>query len=886
MECYTPEISKVVIPVEFPTGIVTMAFTDVESSSDLSERYRAAFEPLRQAHYTLLRDAATRWNGCEVSTAGDSIFLVFQSAADGVRWAAEVQKEMLAQTWAVKTPAGEEEIDLRVRIGLHTGEPYTTITPEETNYYGPSVNRAARVMSAGNGGQVLITGATRELVLPTLPDTFGYRDMGTHRLKGVGEERLYQLLHPDLLTDFRPLATLNPERHNLPLSMTPYIGRETEIEEWLELLLRPSTRLLTITGFGGLGKTRSAQQLAELSVDHFPDGVWWVEAEEANTGEEMARRIADALLITLQPSTPIKEQLGQAVRGKKVLLVLDNMEQVKDPATFIKDMLAATPDLKFLVTSRRTLKLRGETVVEINPLPAGDAARLFIDRARAIKDDFEVTEQNREDIDALCSGLEGIPLAIELAAARIVGMAPRQILERLNERFRLLQTRAPDLPPRQRALRAAIDWSYTLLTDDDKALFAQLSVFAGGFTMDDAEKVCNAFDVFEGVMELRHHSFFRDETDEKNQETRFTMLEAVREYASEKLGEEDDSGKAVHKRHAEYFVKFAKARLEKIRTPDELKALRQLEANSKNIRSAMQWAGEIGLSPLQSELALVLGKTLQRQGFCRSAAEVIEVGLAVSEPLKETHPEIYSHLLLERVGLHLDYSEWDVARSKAMEVLALFTVAGDKRGLAHAENLLGQAAMFCENYKEAREHFQNELAHYGSAADSIDSAIVYNNLGILERRDETGNKQEAERHFKESLRIRRAQNDRRGIAETLNNLGVLSQDQNDMETAARHYTEALQFELELRHTLGVATVLYNLGEVVEAQGFLLRACTLFARAERIMEEINSPLKQFVSDRLEKAAATVPLSYDELNGLRKSAKNLTVSQLVTQAVSPD
>ena len=517
---------------DYPTGTVTLVFTDLEGSSELSEKHGAAFEPVRDQHFAVLRKAAARRHGYEVETAGDSLFVVFSSAADAVQFAVEAQQSLAEYSWPAEIGS------IRVRIGMHSGEPYIGFDQGRPTYRGPVTNRAARVQAAGHGGQVLLSQAAHDLALPALPSEITLKDLGRHRLKGVGEEHFWQVSHPALADEFPPINTLPASRHNLPLPQTPFVGREAEVQNCLNLLLEPANRLLTLLAFGGMGKTRTALQVAELCFDHFKDGVWWISLENATTGEEMVTRIAEQLRLHLQPQPSVREQIWEFHRDRQLLLVLDNLEQVQgdEAAQVVHGLLNAGPRVKCLVTSRRSLNLTAERVVELMPLPASDAEVLFTQRAAARKANFVLNQQNAEDVAAICRTLEGVPLAIEIAASLIVLLAPRQILKRLDDQLKALVARDPTLPPRQQALRAAIDWSYSLLPESTKVLFAQLAVFAGGFTAEAAESICRCDeeDVFEGLMELRNHSLLRAVTDESTQEERLTMLESVRSFALEK----------------------------------------------------------------------------------------------------------------------------------------------------------------------------------------------------------------------------------------------------------------------------------------------------------------------------------------------------------------
>jgi predicted ATPase len=645
---------------------------------------------------------------------------------------------------------------------------------------------------------------------------------------------------------------------NLPEPATPYVGRAQELADLKQLLRSGETRLLTLIGFGGIGKTRTALELGADCANEFEHGVWWVDLEEARTGDAFLERIIQQLRVPLAPHPAVLDQLTGHLRERALLLVLDNTEQVPEAGSLVRRLLAAAPRLKCLITTRRPLEIPGERQVEIRPLSAAEAEALFVERARANQAGFAVTPENAADVAELCRRLEGIPLALELAASRVVGMTPRQILERLGERFRLLQTRSTSLPQRQRALRAAIDWSYTLLSEEDRAVFAQLSVFVGGFTLQHAEGVCEAFDVLDSVLELRRHSLFRSETDAAAQETRFLMLEALREYAAEKLAGAPDRGEGAHLRHAGYFLRYAADRIARLRTPDEAAALRQLESQAGNLRAALAWAGADPVRrqhpQLYAELALRFGVFLHRRGFLREAGELLQSGLETIETAPDPPPGLRAHLLLERAGLHLDHDEPDAARTKVDAALDLFRDLEDPHGQAQAENLLGHAALAGRDYARAREHYLRALDHYRQTGDELHAAILHNNLGLLHRRDPSGDKQEAARHLEEALRLRRALQDRRGMAETLNNLGVLAQDATNWDAATRYYAESLRLEQELQHPLGVATALSNLGELFQARGDLNRALRLFAAAERLMQELRSPHAPYVSTLLEAAAA--------------------------------
>ncbi len=830
-----------------PTGTVTLVFTDLENSSELSEKHGAAFEAARMAHFGVLREAAMGYSGYEVETAGDALFLVFQNAVEAVQFAVQAQIAMAAYAWP------EMFGELRVRIGMHTGEPFIGEDNGHPTFRGPVTNKAFRVQSAGHGGQSLVSQATREAAQHGLPPDISFLDCGLHRLKGVGEEHLWQIAHAALRRDFPPLNTLNPQRHNLPQPALPLIGRESEITVWRETLLNDHTRLLTLTGFGGLGKTRSALQLAELCVGDFSEGVWWVELEETRSAEAMLSRIALLLRLQPQPNLPIKDQLWNYLHERHLLLVLDNTEQNPDAPQVISDLLKATTHVKCLVTTRRALELRAEVLREVPPLPLDDAEHLFENFARTRRDEFRIDDDNRDDVREICGQLEGVPLALELAASRIAGLSPRDILRHLGQRFKVLQTRSPDLPPRQRALHGAIDWSFDLLDDDSKNLFAQLAVFRRGFTLADAEAICETFDVFEGVQELRNQSLLRTGTDAVTGATRFSMLESVREYAAEKLAALPRS-EVTHQRHAAYFLRFAEAQIAHLRTSEEPRALRRLQSHLDNVRAANRWAREANEIAMAARLSLALGIFFQRSGLLNEAVRAIEIGLQIAASLEGEQTALLSQLWRERAGLHLDKGEPQEAIRCAGESLRLEAATGDRKGLAEAHNLQGLAIKRLKDFALARVTFTLALQLFHEVDNEIGMAIVQTNLGAIECDDPLGDRNTGAQCLNAALELRRKQGDGRGVAEVLNNLGVLAHEDKRWNDAERFYLEALSFEKQLQNAVGVARVLINLSEIAEIHEKRRRALRCAVASAYLFEDAGSPWQNYALDFVERLSA--------------------------------
>lgn len=843
---------------EFPTGVLTLVFTDIEGSSDLWEAHRDAFRPILELHNSLMREHAALGNGIEVKTEGDAFFLVFDRASDAVRFAVDAQLAFAATDWNAHLTG---VTSLRVRMGMHTGEPILVEHPNgERDYFGPTVNRAARVGGAGHGGQILVSEATRGLAFNEMPPTVSFSDMGRHRLKGVGEEQLWQVAHPDLSSSFLPLKTLDSARHNLPLQSTAFVGRDREIAECCALLRGAKSppheyldassthvaanveaaRLLTLIAFGGLGKTRVSLQIAELVAEDFADGVWWVELEKVTDEDSMIERVASQLRLPLQPQPSAKEQLSSFLRERELLLVLDNLEQIEGAAKVINEILKVAPRVKVLATTRRSLEIQSERLFELLPMPLSDSQLLFVDRARARRADFALTPENQSDVEELCRRLEGVPLAVELAASRIAGMTPREILDRLGDRFKLLQTRAPDLPPRQRALRGAIDWSYDLLLDEDKELFAQLCVFAGGFSLEAAEKVCDSFDVFESVMELRRQSLLRSEVEAATQQTRYVMLESVRSYGAEKLAEDAARDTSTRLRHAQWLASWGEERTKLVGTREENRAIDELGVEGDNGRAALDWTARHALTHgvLCARLAVVLHQMLYHRGLWSEARRVLQSGLAA---LSEVASDAASQKLRATLDYHvasLAHDTGDVAQAQtgAEASLALRCKLNDAPGIADSLNLLGLLAMDAQMFDAAREMFEESLLLRGPN-DHAGRARVQHNLALIASR--AANNDEARRLYQESLNHRRQAGDTRGEATTLGNLGALAFKTADFKAARTLYRESLALRRQMSDRQGIALMLYNLGELEALENDHERATVFFIHAERIFRELGS-----------------------------------------------
>jgi predicted ATPase/class 3 adenylate cyclase len=545
-----------------PSGTVTFLFTDVEGSSRLWEQFPDAMRDALARHDEIVRSAIESHVGYVVKTTGDGAHAAFATAPDAVEAAVRAQVQLLGAVWPL--PGG-----LRVRMGLHTGHAEL----REGDYYGPAVNRAARVAAAAHGAQIVISHATEELVRDALPVGVGLLDLGEHRLRDLSRpERVFQVTAPGLPREFAPLRTLDAFPGNLPLQVSSFVGREEELERVGDALV--VSPIVTLTGVGGVGKTRLALQAAAEVLPRFGDGAWLCELQVVRDPDAVVDAVAGVFRVNTRPGSTLEESLLAYLRDQELLLVLDNCEHLLKPvARLVARVVASCPGVRVLATSREGLNVRGEQILVVPSLAVPEdtmtvdawsgceAVRLFSDRARAAKADFAVDGANAEAVGRICQRLDGVPLAIELAAARITAMNPVELGRRLDRRFRLLSGGERVAIERHQTLRAAIDWSYDLLDEAEQRLLARVAVFAGGWSLEAAEAACagdpiEGDDVFELLASLVSRSLVV--ADDQGPDTRYRLLETIRQYGEERLADAGETD-LLRRRHAEYYREFTAA---------------------------------------------------------------------------------------------------------------------------------------------------------------------------------------------------------------------------------------------------------------------------------------------------------------------------------------
>ena len=858
-------------------GTATFLFTDIEGSTGLEERVGTArYAELRERHRALLRAAFDAHDGAEQGTEGDSFFVVFGSAREALAAAVEAQRAIAAEPWPADAP-------IRVRMGLHTGE----ATSAGGSLVGLDINRAARIAAAAHGGQILASDATRALVTTALPDDVGLRELGEYRLRDLlAPERLVQVTAQGLPAAFPPPRTLDVRPNNLPTQLTTFIGRQDELEAASRLL--ETTRLLTMTGPGGTGKTRLSLQLAGLVGDRFPDGVFFVPLEPVRDPMLVAPRIASSVGILEGGVRPVVELLTEWLSTRRVLLVLDNVEQVIDAAPLVADLLRAAAGLTIIATSRAPLRISGEqeypvpglptppdvadmTGLERLNLPGGerglDAAavgqyasvRLFIERAMAVKPSFAVTNENAPAVAAISARLHGMPLAIELAAARIRLLSPEAILSRLEHQLDVLAAGGRDLPARQQTLRGAIAWSYEILDKPARRLLDRLSVFSGSPDLAAVEAVCGPApevggDILDGVMALADQSLVRVEETAAG-EPRIRLQDTIREYGAERLADRGEV-EAIQARHRDWYLALVEASVPELSGADQRMWLDRLEMEHDDIRAVLDRAMARPEPEVAIRIAFAMWRFWQKHGHLGEARRRLDAMAAAAWSREDLRLRAR---LMEALG-GVCWWQGDLAsmRSHYEEALALWLEIGDERELANAY------------YNAAFIYAMDEDAATGAVADPEGIGLRYiEQARELFRRvgDERGEANAlwalgnhdyfrqlprfGEDRFREALEIFRRTGDRTMEAWAGHMLGSALTLSGSIEEARRHVVHAVRHFQDAGDAAGLTMTLDDLSALSIVDGDLPRAARLRGAARNLGVETGANLRAVVEDAFDK-----------------------------------
>jgi predicted ATPase/class 3 adenylate cyclase len=836
-----------------PTGTITFLFTDIEGSTRMWEQDSEAMSEALARHDEILRDAIEEHGGFVFKTVGDAFCAAFPTAPDALEAALSAQRTLFAEEWGEPGP-------LRVRMALHTG----VAQESEGDYFGPPLNRVARLLSAGYGGQVLLSLAAQELVRDYLPEGAGLRDLGERRLKDLFRtDHVFQLMTPDLPSNFPPLKTLDVRTKNLPAPRTSFIGREREMAEVKHALA--VSRLLTLTGAGGSGKTRLALEVARDLAGLYADGVWLVELAALSEGELVPQAVAGALGVLEQPGQPFGQTLAEALRGKVLLLVLDNCEHLVDSVARLLDtLLNSCPRLRVLATSRETLGVEGEVVRRVSSLsvpdtdrsPAAgelsryDAVRLFLDRVRLRLPNFDLTEENGPAVAEVCRKLEGMPLAIELAAARVGTLSVGQISERLTNSLKLLTSGGRTAAARQRTLRGTLDWSYDLLAERERVLFRRLSVFAGGWTLETAEAVVPAEDA-EGSDMVGMLSALADKSlvvvdMSRDGGVRCRLLEPVRQYALEKLEKGGELG-AIRHGHLEFFLALAEKAEPELVGAEQAEWLKRLEVELDNLRAALSWA----LGQGRTELGLRMGTALWRFWIMSArygeGRKWLEAALAV-----EGEAPVLVRAKAALVAGYLAAGQGVYMRSQPHleEALALYRSSGSAEGVAMTLATLGILASYKGDLERGNELYKESFDRYRKLGDPWQfsgalralAADLFVRLlrGLAREPEDKGNFTRAVALREEALTLSRKWGDSAGVALSLLGLGYLAIDRDDPERAVKHLEESLVLAREVYAGI-VPHILVGLGDAALIQGDNERALRVYKETLAICRKTGQEL---------------------------------------------
>ncbi len=887
---------------QLPSGTVTFLFTDIQGSTDLAQKYPDALPALLARHNAILHQAIESHNGYVFQIIGDSFHAAFHNASDAFHATLDAQRMLLAEKW--------DPAPIRVRMGINTGAAQAGAVEEVAGGYAgySTLARASRVMSVAHGGQILLSNSTSDLVRDELPADVSLRDMGEHHLKGLlHPERLWQVVAPDLPTNFPALGSLSTATNNLPTQLTTFIGRERELSEAQEKL--NTARLLTLIGPGGTGKTRLSLEIAAEQLVRFEDGVWLVELAPIADPAFIVSTIAAVFEMREAQGIPLINLLIDYLRAKELLIVLDNCEHLVEASAHIADqLLHACPKLKIIASSREALGIDGETVFRVpslslpekssSDLMEYEATRLFIERAAKVEPRFHATPENGAAIIQICQRLDGIPLAIELAAARVKLFTPEQIAQRLDDRFKLLTGGSRTAIPRQQTLRALIDWSYHSLNEIEQRSLRRLAVFSGGWTIEGAEAVIGEDDATDGLLGLVNKSLVN--VTEQAGAARYRFLETIRQYAMEKLLE---SGEATEtrNRHLVYILKLTDIVDQITLTDDRLVWFNQMEVEHGNLRAALEWAAANDLAKA-IDLALALGSFWLFRDYNTEAISWCQTILTRSEAMPE--------LALARARLYWVFGQAAVfagnhklARTAAMTGLGLVEQSDDKSAMISLYLLASLSSMYLADFPAAQKYVQagedlardegytSELAMilvvrasliFFSGSDEHEQARAYleevRALQVDSRQWSTsmfafaaarlsallGDVENARAEFKQAAAAAEKIGNMRIVYSCQSELAHILRRHGELDEAFELYRQVLPKWNDLGHRAAVAHEMECIAFILAQKEQPERAVTLLGAAEALRASIDSTMTKLERVEYEQALAASHTQLDENN----------------------
>jgi predicted ATPase/class 3 adenylate cyclase len=853
-----------------PTGTVTFLFTDIEGSTRLLQRLGVAYPPLLARHNAVIRAAVAAHGGVEVKTEGDAFFVVFTRAADAIAAATDAQRALFAERWPT-------DATVRVRMGLHAGAGELS----EGDYVGIDVHRAARVSAAAHGGQLLITEPVRVLV-GALPPNATLRDLGEHELKDFpAPERLFQVDIDGLPLEFPPLRTLTARRGNLPEPPTSFVGRQEELDALTALAGR--SRLVTLTGPGGTGKTRLSIEAARRMSRGFPDGAWFVPLEHVRDPQMVLPEVATTLGIPERPGHSREADLRDHLAGRSTLVVLDNLEQVVSAAPRISGLVAAAPQLCLLASSREPLRISGEQEFPVPPLSEVPAVELFLQRALQVRPDFVPDAEALAAIRRICAALDGLPLAIELAAARIRVLTPLQIEERLGDRLRLLASSSRDLPGRQRTLRGAIEWSHDLLQPDERTFFARLGVFAAAPDLAAVEAIVDPageMDVFalDAVESLVEKNLVR--RIDVAGTARFGMLESIRAFAREQLGLAGESAE-LQARHADHYVATAQQVSLRLLDRENRSLFEVLEADHDEYRAVLEWAIRTDRPEIGMRLGFALWRFWQQQGHLAEGRRNLQRLLAMPGAQATTPDRVHGLAALGGV----EYWQGDIAATRATyeDALATARELDDSRLIAESLYDLGFPVAIGGEPELARPMQQEAFDRYLALGDTAKADTVREAQAVLEVM--TGNLAKALEIELSVIDSYRRAGHHYKLADGLSLLALVSLKMDDLPAARRSHAEAVATSLRIGDLSLLATGLQLGALLAIVGGRIERAAELVGALEAFQDERGPFLLPALTLGMEDPAVTVRerLTPDVLDAAFARGRQTPVEQLLQELV---
>jgi predicted ATPase/class 3 adenylate cyclase len=820
------------MPTSLPTGTVTFLFTDIEGSTKLAQAHPDTWESLQQRHHAILRSAIEAHNGHVFQIIGDAFCVAFHTAKAGLNAAIQAQRDLKTSEFFKNS-----EVSLRVRMGLHTG----SAEIHDNEYHGyMTLARVQRVMSVAYGGQILLSNASAELIHNELPEGITLRDMKEHRLKGLlNPERLWQIAAPDLQQDFPPLQSLNEVPNNLPIQLTSFVGRENEIAELKQALTStPSPsgrgegvrqhRLVTLTGSGGAGKTRLSLQIGAECLERFTNGVWFVELASLTDPALIISAVMSA--IGLHEKDNDVKTLTSYIGDQSLLLILDNCEHlIEDCARLVGSLIQLCPKLYVLASSREAFGIAGEQPYRVPSLAFPDprhlppldeiakyeCVQLFIERVRTYVPSFSLTEKNAASVAQICCRLDGIPLAIELAAARVKVMSVEQMASRLGDIFNLLTSGSRTALPRQQTLRALIEWSYDLLSDSEKSLFRKLAAFSGGWSLEAAEAVCGVAggaSVLDDLARLVDKSLVNKE--ELDGEARFHMLETIRQYAEFKMfaSEEVDE---VKNRHRDWFMQLAETAEPKLRTGEQLPWLNRLEMEHDNLRAAIKWSIEQKHVEQALRIPSALSYFWEIHGHGEEGRNWFEQALAMDANAKKIYPFAWANAVHGFAILSAYTPQFQTYYPEMEEVLKIFREYGDDFRVGHTLYHLAYFPHFVGELDTAKARYEESLGVYKKINNEWGVGECLHCIAHIE--EVQGNTEKAHALYNQSLEELQPIGDRYSLFHPMGDTAVITLHKGELNTAKMILEESIQTFGELGNREWTLISVQRLAEVLYEQ---------------------------------------------------------------------